>query len=446
MNKHKASSLVAALAVAAVGVAVIGPVRSQLVNQGLIHPINGFPTWFSDSNGVTLQLCLDGDGLTGPCSFDAPVVGNAFSQRTGFGPEAFWWSADASLDLVGGRSALVVLALEAAYANEDPAPGDQFAFGRVRIRIDTPVAGEYKVWHPYLDESTGCAPEVFDAAAGIRAINVTRDIGGGAPFDTMLDGEVGPFLIWDPAVMPAAPAGYVGVPGVEHKVVGGHCGINYFKIEAPAGVNLDGSGSNVVQTPLFSVQGKIYDETNTPPAIAPVRASYFRSTSSTSGTTARVNTWVEAPPGSAVSLSGLPQTTKNGPMTHDGNGGFFKRSSLSAAYGLQVPDQVMVTATNASGATTTQAIDLVDTVYVTSASWTASTRALSIVATSSDKIAVSAGAIPALSVRVGSTVTPMPQSGAAGRYAITLSGFATPPARVTVTSSEGGSETRRVAD
>ncbi len=443
MNRKLA--LATGLTVVAV-VASVGPVYSQLTAKGLIHPVNHFPTWFSDANGVTLQLCLDGDGLSGPCLFDEPIAGNAFSQAVGFGPEAFWWSADSVIDLANGGGAILVLALEAAYNTEDPADGDQFAFGRVRIRIDTPVAGQYKVWHPYLNEANGCAPEVFDAAAGVRAINVTRDIGGNAPFDTMLSGEVGPFLVWDPAVMPAAPSGYVGNPQVEHKVVGGHCGINYFRIEAPTGVNLDGAGNNVVQSDLFSVQGKLYNETNTPPSIAPVRASYFRSTGSTGSTSARINLWVQAPPNSSVAVSGLPQASQNGALVHDGSGGFFKRASLNATYGKAVPDQVTIAAANAAGTTTTQAVDVIDTVTITSASWSASTRVLSIVAVSSDKIAASAGPIPTMTVRVGSTTTPMFQSGAAGRYALTFNGIATPPARVVVSSSQGGSDTKWVAD
>jgi len=31
--------------------------HAALAGKGLIHPVNKFPTWFSDTNGVTLQLC-----------------------------------------------------------------------------------------------------------------------------------------------------------------------------------------------------------------------------------------------------------------------------------------------------------------------------------------------------------------------------------------------------
>lgn len=446
---RRAVGISVAVTVAAIALVAIKPVHSKLAAQGLIHPVNHFPTWFSDTDGVTLQLCLDGDGLTGPCLYDEVVTGNAFSEAIGFGPEAFWWSADAVIDLPNDRGAILVLALEAAFANEDPVDGEQFAFGRVRIRVDTPMAGDYKIWHPYLDPAKGCAPEVFTAPAGIRAINITRDVGGNAPFDTMMQGEVGPFLVWDPAVAPAAPAGYVGDPQVPHPVVGSPCGFNYFRIEGPAGTNLDGRGGNIVQTSLFSVQGKIYREATTPPSVKAVRGSYFRSTSTTTGaTTARVNVWVEAPPTARVRLDGLPQANRNGPMTHDGNGGFFRRGSLGATYGRQVPTQVSVTATNSSGTgSTTRSVQVIDSVTVSTASWSSSTRALRVIANTSDRIAPAAGTPPQLTLRVGSNTYPMQRSTTtAGRHELTVANLATPPATVSVTSSRGGSDTEFVAD
>ncbi|MBL8498166.1 hypothetical protein ABF87_04640 [Nitrosomonas sp. JL21] len=420
--------------------------QSALTGKGLIHPINHFPTWFSDANGVTLQLCLDGDGATGMCFYDPVIPGNPTSQATGFGAEAFWWAADARLDLAGGGQAILVLGLEAAYGAGDPAPNDQFAFGRIRLRADVPADGEYKIWHPFLNEATGCLPEVYQATAGTKAINVTRDIGGGTPFETMLSGEVGPFLIWDPAIAPAAPTGYVGDPNIEHAVVGGHCNINYFRIEGPAGVDLDGNGNNAVQTNLFSVQGKIFDESNTPPGIESVRVSYFRSTNNNTGvTTSRINTWAKAPPHASVKLLN-PQSHQNTPMVFDGESTFFKRIALNAANSNPMPAQLTVTALSAGGLSTTQDIRLVDQVDIQLATWAAAAQTLRVVALSSDKIALNSGAIPELTLRVGADTFPMPQSGAVGRYEVILTGIAVPPAHVTVTSSKGGSATQAIAD
>jgi len=396
--------------------------NAALTGKGLIHPINKFPTWFSDSNGVTLQMCLEGDGTSGLCFFDPVIPGNETSETTGFGAEGFWWTADATLDMAGGQQAILVLALEAAYGAGDPAPNDQFAFGRVRIRVDIPTDGEYKIWHPYLNEEDGCQPEVYNATAGRRSINVTRDTGGAAPFETMLSGEIGPFLIWDEAIAPPAPVGYVGDPGIPHEVTGGHCGINYFKIEGPVGVNLDGSGQNFVETNLFSVQGKINDEANTPPGIEPVRTTYFRRTNNGNGkTTARINSWVKAPITATVELGGIVQGNQNGPMAFDGDNTFYKRANLNPTNGTNVPDQVTITATSSGGNfQTVQDVKVVDDVKISLATWTAATGAIKVVAFSSDKIAPSVGAIPELTLHIGDAEFNMPQVGARGRYEVVI--------------------------
>lgn len=419
--------------------------KSALTGKGVLHPVNHFPTWFSDANGVTLQLCLDGDGVTGLCAFDPVIPGNPTSLATGFGAEAFWWLANATLDVAGGGRALLVLALEAAYGQGDPAPNDQFAFGRLRLRVDVPDDGEYKIWHPALNEANGCQPEVYIATAGIKAINVTRDTGGGVPFDTMLTGEIGPFLTWDPAISPLAPAGYVGDPNVDHAVVGGHCGINYFRIEAPVGVDLDGNGNNFVQTNLFSISGKIYDENTTPPGLEPVRTSYFRSTAN-GITTSRINSWVKAPPHATVALSGVTQANQNGPMAFDGDNTFFRRATLNAANSNSIPAQLTATAKNLNGMSTILDVNVVDQVKIGSAGWTKASATLKVIAFSSDKIHPAAGAIPELTLHVGANSYPIPQLGVPGRYEVVLTGFPVPPARVTVTSSRGGVATEGLAD
>ena len=85
---NKKFSFAAALVVLLVGLG-IQPAKSALTGKGIEHPVNHFPTWYSDANGVSLQLCLDGDGATGPCLFDPVIPGNPTSVATGFGAEAF---------------------------------------------------------------------------------------------------------------------------------------------------------------------------------------------------------------------------------------------------------------------------------------------------------------------------------------------------------------------
>ncbi len=185
------------------GLAAVGPV----------DPNNGFPAWYQDGNGLALKLGLEGDGVTGLSLFDPVDPTNPFSVQIGFGAEAFYWIGEASMDVPGGL-ALLVLALEAAFLNEDPADGDQIVFARVRIRISMTTPGDYTVTHPFGVEEFEAVP------VGIRAINFTRDVGiglGAAGFDGALAGDIGPFL---EAVSPAPPGGHVGNPQVDQTVTG----------------------------------------------------------------------------------------------------------------------------------------------------------------------------------------------------------------------------------
>ncbi len=234
----------------AVGILCAGIASAQgVVAVGPVSPAHGFPLWYEDSNGLRLDLCLDNNGL---CLETLPNPAAPASIPDNFPDEAFWWAAEAEMPTNNGGDALLVLALEAAWLNETPAVGEQIVFGRIRVRVDNLVAGQsYRVIHPF-GERTFVAEN-----GGDRGINFTEDIGClSAPcdFSLALTSNVGPFLVWDPAVPPAAPAGYIGNPAVPHPVVGSPTGNNFFRIEGP---NVGGPGVNAIQTNLFAVQGKI---------------------------------------------------------------------------------------------------------------------------------------------------------------------------------------------
>jgi hypothetical protein len=269
----------------------------SLTNFGATDPINGFPIWFEDSNGVRVELMpfYLGDApfdngqplVPDPLSLAAPpVAGNAFSERIGFGEEAFWWSADAGLDIPAsdalplGGTALLVLAQEAAFPNvAEPQDGEQFAFGRVRVRMDAPFDGTYTVTTPYGDLGP------FTVTAGVNAINVTNDVGDVPPYANRAalttDNPIGPFLI-----ATNAPAGHLGDPNVESTVTGSPTGNNFFSITGPFG----GVGTSVtLTTDLFAVSGRLFPgaapvvvnpiadqvvPTNAPPAVIDVSAVF----------------------------------------------------------------------------------------------------------------------------------------------------------------------------
>ncbi len=182
------------------------------VDPGPYLAANGFfPDWYQDTNGRALELCLSpaviapdpargllgGAGCTllpNPGIFD-PALGIVFP--TNFPDESFWFMGDAGFTSPGGVDVTYVSALEAAFGGGDPAPNDQVSFARIRIRISLPAGspgGGYTFIHPY-------GIETFDVAegGGIKVINMTRDIGIGAPgdFTGALKGDIGPFLMDD---------------------------------------------------------------------------------------------------------------------------------------------------------------------------------------------------------------------------------------------------------
>lgn len=420
--------------------------HAELAMNGLPHPVNKFPLWVKDSRNVTLQLCLDGPGTaTGDpgdyCFYDPKVAGNEFSDKIGFGPEAFWWMAEASVNITGAKKANLTLALEAAWNAEIPEDGQQFAFGRVRIRIDTPVAGTYKVTHPY-----ACEPEIFVVNAvgdGIE-INETRDIGGNAPFDSMLNGEVGPFLVWDDNA-PAPPPGYVGDGATPHSVTGSPCGDsgNVFRVVGPPGANLGGpAGSeNVVETLDFIVMGKIFDSASTPYPLVVDGATFYRNQA---GTSARLNVWAKSDPAASLSRSGQPGPAQT--MESDGEGGFFNRRSYSNSNCTNLKSTVTVSTENAMGKTIETA-PLTDSVKITSAVYTPAKHELKVVATTSDEFKPANpnesdplnGMARTLTVRAGSRSAVMtPDALTAGKYSFIFTNMYAPPAKVVVTSDLQG--------
>ena len=400
-----ASLLIATVAQAQPGLAEVGP----------IDPVKGFPQWIQDWNGVALQIGLDGDGSTGLSLFDPVDPEFPFSAVVGFGAEAFYMSAESSITLPGNRDARLVLAVEAAYAADEPIDGDQTVFARVRIRIDTPVPGDYTVIHPY---GVNFFP---NRAAGDRGINYTSDIGGITPdFSRVLGGAIGPYLR---AVNPPPPAGYIGNPQVDQTVTGSPFGTNFFRIEGPPGADLDGAGNNFVQTELFQLCGKHFDG-QTPTPMRLDRATYSRNTLGKF-----IDVYATAVPTATLIVNAGP-TIVDVPMITDGTGNYFARLPVGAETPL--PATVAVTGTNPpSSLPTTLTTNLVDAVHVTRALYDATNHVLTIDATSSDTLPR-----PTLTVVGYGTMSPS--------WRLVVPDVAVPPGSVTVTSSAGGSGTRQM--
>jgi hypothetical protein len=251
---------------------------------GPIDPRIGFPLWYQDDQGLRLALCLDTNGL---CLAEIPnptLPPSVVDGNINFPGEAFWWSAEAEINLPSGGRGRLVLAKEAAFTTEEATIGNQITFSRIRIRIDGLTAGaSYTITHPYgvvtliadgdgtaafnLATADGGDAAATDGGAVMQAsgpgsgggggstfngeIDTTEDIGiGPSDFRAALNGKFSTYLRWPTG----APAGYIGDPNVDHVVTGSPFGTNFFRI---AGPNVGGSGINTIQTTLFAVQGKI---------------------------------------------------------------------------------------------------------------------------------------------------------------------------------------------
>lgn len=231
------------------------PASAQLTRVGPTVPAHGFPAWYQDVTGVALEFCqplnqaeLDGGWcLLLPADTAVPEV---FPTR--FADEHFYYAADAAVTF-GGGSAALVLALEAAFAQEAVVAGDQTVFARVRVRIDVPTTGTYTVYHPY-------GTEVLEGVAGER-LDFTEDIGIAClpgQFDCALLGRIGPFLMASttpggpelPGVTGPVPGKlYLADPARSGPVTGSPVGQNFFRVVGP-GVD--------VTTNNFSLAGRFY--------------------------------------------------------------------------------------------------------------------------------------------------------------------------------------------
>ncbi|MEH7239240.1 PKD domain-containing protein [Bacillus sp. JJ1562] len=238
---------------------------------GPISAFNGYPVWYKDEKGLRLQLNDNPhDPLSGLTPAELPNPTQPVSFPDNYPEESFYMAAEAEMETGTGERARLVLALEAAFVNDIPRPGEQIVFGRVRIRVAGLRPNEtYTVTHPYGVDTFVAEPD----GDGAGEINFTEDIGGinGGEFELALNSRVHPFLTWDPAVSPARPEGYIGDPNQLHPIIGSELvdrfgePQNIFRIEGPGigigspdrsttpGLNPD----NCIETRNFSLLGKI---------------------------------------------------------------------------------------------------------------------------------------------------------------------------------------------
>jgi hypothetical protein len=216
--------------------AFAGPASANLSLTGPVSPATGFPAWYQDANGTQLELCI-ADPL---CPASPPVLEPVVPND-----EAFYQLASATATGPDGQEVTVDFNVEAAFLDADP-----ITFGRIQVTLQgMEPDSEYTITHPY-----GTGTWTSDANGELLGGDRTRQrLEVGCPaapcnFDDALGTSIGPFMQWDPAVPPAAPAGYIGDGITPHEIVGP--ATTFVKVEGP-GLPLGG-----ITTNLFTIEGK----------------------------------------------------------------------------------------------------------------------------------------------------------------------------------------------
>ncbi|WP_307945633.1 Ig-like domain-containing protein [Pseudomonas mosselii] len=396
----------------------------------------GYPMWYKDANNLALELCQSrATSSRAPGAPGAPAYMCTLLPEPGvyddalplvfpdnWPPEMFWFLAETQIPQVGNSGyelEVYVAGLEAAFAAENPVNGDQQSFARIRIRASVPRTGTYTITHPFGVETVNVT------TAGRRAINITRDIGIGAPgnFSGALNGNLGPFLrgVGGPytEVNPdtGATETFVGDPNITEAVTGSPNNTNFVRIQGPAGT---------IQTNVFSVSGKVLDQRQQTP-VTLERATYQRNAAGT-----RVEVFAKAPNSASLclrnglALIGSPPSPCQFSMLADNNGLFFSQQLSQAV----PPSVVVVTASSPAGTTRPTALSskLSDVVKVATARYDWSAKRLLVEAHSSDEVVV-----PDLLVQGFGR---MSKSGV--QQSLTVNDLAQPPASITVKSAHGG--------
>jgi hypothetical protein len=281
---------------------------------------------------------------------------------------------------------------------------EQIGFGRVRIRIDSTVAGNYTVTTPWKQYFFTVTQATIDATGGRRVINATEDIGLGPDgnFTGVLGATIGPYVYSQGAPFVTATGSYLG-DNTDRPVVGSTFTdpvtgqpANIFRIQGPPGFT-------TVSTNLFAITGKLYITEPTPTPLTVDKATYaldntgmqVNAFATTEALSNQTNSALPFPQNfaltgapSALQLTGTGIPTQSMTTNNPADGKFFTASGLFIAPGI-MPTEVTVTNTN-DNPPLVKTVPLVDEVVITNASYNPVNRVLSIAASSFDKVAAPA--------------------------------------------------------
>lgn len=215
MRKVLASALVLAAMLFAVALPASHAALQRMGPVNNAPTVGGFPSWFQDSTGVTMEFCdlMNQAELNGGwCTLIPPTPATApESFPNNFFIEHFYWDATNVVTHQSGAKVRFLMAVEASFTNGAVVvPGQQMTFGRIRLTISPiPFSGDYTVYHPY-------GKWVFPGLVAGDRLFFTDDVGLGCPgtFDCTLGTSIGPFLL------PSATSGGGEVPPIPDLVAG----------------------------------------------------------------------------------------------------------------------------------------------------------------------------------------------------------------------------------
>jgi hypothetical protein len=203
---------------AVVSILFLAPVTAQAALQrvGPVDPANGYPVWYQDGSGLTMQFCSPANAVElngGWCLMlppippaTLPVAPETFPNQ--FFNEHFYWAANGTLPTGATRAAataLLTVSLEGAFRSGPVIPGDQITFGRIRVVIpNIPVSGDYTIYHPF-------GVWVFPGLVAGQKLFWTEDVGfncAAGVFDCALATPIGPYLL------PSATQGGLELPPI----------------------------------------------------------------------------------------------------------------------------------------------------------------------------------------------------------------------------------------
>src|SRR5512142_1906410 len=250
---------------------------------GTVDPANGFPTWVQDFNGVSIEPCLDQNGMCvlpaaggapGAPNFDpalgvaAPIFNGPAAGITplNFPIEIFYFLAQNLQDVGPTLTSKFVLslALEGTFF-PTVADGNQTTFIRINLKALhglTPNS-TYIVTHPYgsFTFQTDLLGNNFPRVNGqtFRAEDgcVAPPCGTFVQLLPAVNTNMGPFLRAEaPAPFIATRGGlsYIGDPLLAVEVTGSPTGNNFVQIDGP---DIGGTGLNTIRSTFFNLSGKL---------------------------------------------------------------------------------------------------------------------------------------------------------------------------------------------